>query len=398
MGVLQNSMVGGGATFLVGALLMEIGDEENANFDKTWPLVGTFLAGAIGWFCLEQAGISENFDAEKGKYTINWQEDAGGVDFDWEGGNPYNFDDKWTDIFWDKSQPEVTKKDAEWRWEKSCAMCDKPATFVVEDLAVGPRGFCSEYHYCRYAGIRYGGEGFYGLSDPNLVAEPFHLAVARKRLQKGADEKFYERIARKRLDLPPPYGCIHCGGEEIARNGGYCITCGRHPYNDGPAVTAKEDARNQKREQRMKYTPGERAQMWGEFADYSDLEGANVECLDCGGVMVGRKCRDCGSTIHSQMKMYGAENKKISTTGAEKAILTGASTGATMEMAAALLGADTDNQEELAERRTQLSEKRTKMSFMRTALSFATFGLVLANTLSLKEQDEDIDKLTGMVG
>jgi hypothetical protein len=39
--------------------------------------------------------------------------------------------------------------------------------------------------------------------------------------------------------------CIHCGGQEIARDGRYCIDCGRHPYNDGPPISAKEDYEEQ---------------------------------------------------------------------------------------------------------------------------------------------------------
>jgi len=36
--------------------------------------------------------------------------------------------------------------------------------------------------------------------------------------------------------------CIHCGSDDgIARGGAYCIDCGRHPFNHGRPITAKED-------------------------------------------------------------------------------------------------------------------------------------------------------------
>jgi len=44
-----------------------------------------------------------------------------------------------------------------------CAACDdKPSVFVVEDLAVGPRSFCSEEHYALYMGLPVKPEGYYG--------------------------------------------------------------------------------------------------------------------------------------------------------------------------------------------------------------------------------------------
>jgi len=44
-----------------------------------------------------------------------------------------------------------------------CSACDeKPSVFVVEDLAVGPRSFCSEEHYALYIGLPVKPEGYYG--------------------------------------------------------------------------------------------------------------------------------------------------------------------------------------------------------------------------------------------
>ena len=41
-------------------------------------------------------------------------------------------------------------------------------------------------------------------------------------------------------DIPDAV-CIHCGSIEIGGGGGVCIDCGRHPFNYGRAITAKED-------------------------------------------------------------------------------------------------------------------------------------------------------------
>ena len=51
-----------------------------------------------------------------------------------------------------------------------CANSGNPATFVVEDLPVGPRAFATEKDYCEYAGLEYHGEGYYGLTDSSMSA------------------------------------------------------------------------------------------------------------------------------------------------------------------------------------------------------------------------------------
>jgi len=53
-----------------------------------------------------------SFGAEAGTYRINWNDGEEGVTFDYEGGDDMDFDDTWTDLFWDASNPQV-KKDAE---------------------------------------------------------------------------------------------------------------------------------------------------------------------------------------------------------------------------------------------------------------------------------------------
>ena len=44
-----------------------------------------------------------------------------------------------------------------------CFACkEKEAKFVVEDLAIGTRGFCSEAHYALFVGLPRRPEGYYG--------------------------------------------------------------------------------------------------------------------------------------------------------------------------------------------------------------------------------------------
>ena len=45
----------------------------------------------------------------------------------------------------------------------TCAMCDFKSKFVVENLAVGTRTFCSEKCYANYMGLPVRGNGYYGL-------------------------------------------------------------------------------------------------------------------------------------------------------------------------------------------------------------------------------------------
>ncbi len=47
----RNSLLVGGATFLVGAVLMEIGDKPKGDIGW-WPYVGTFISGAVGFMLL----------------------------------------------------------------------------------------------------------------------------------------------------------------------------------------------------------------------------------------------------------------------------------------------------------------------------------------------------------
>ena len=58
------------------------------------------------------------------------------------------------------------RKEVKEKNEIACIICsacnEKPSVFVVEDLAVGPRSFCSEEHYALYIGLPVKPEGYYG--------------------------------------------------------------------------------------------------------------------------------------------------------------------------------------------------------------------------------------------
>jgi hypothetical protein len=54
----------GAATFLVGAVFMEVGDDEQ-DFDKTFPYIATFLSGAIGYYLLKKTNVTDSFSAEE---------------------------------------------------------------------------------------------------------------------------------------------------------------------------------------------------------------------------------------------------------------------------------------------------------------------------------------------
>lgn len=46
---------------------------------------------------------------------------------------------------------------------KGCVLCDNSPAFTTQDLAVGPRSFCSEKCYAVYTGLPVKPEGYYGL-------------------------------------------------------------------------------------------------------------------------------------------------------------------------------------------------------------------------------------------
>ena len=81
----------------------------------------------------------------------------------------------------------------------NCYMCDKPAVFIAHDLPTGEKSFCSELHYCQYAGAPYHGEGYYGFTDSAKVKEPARIARARKRL-KYAESFSAEKVKKEILE------------------------------------------------------------------------------------------------------------------------------------------------------------------------------------------------------
>ena len=109
----------------------------------------------------------------------------------------------------------------------NCYMCDKPAVFIAHDLPTGEKQFCSELHYCQYAGAPYHGEGYYGFTDPAKVKEPARLARARKRL------KYAETFEA-------PRNCALCGVS--GHNRRTCPTKGINPFSNGDTIICKKDS------------------------------------------------------------------------------------------------------------------------------------------------------------
>jgi hypothetical protein len=57
-----------------------------------------------------------------------------------------------------------------------CANSGLPATFVVNDLPIGPRAFATEKDYCEFAGIDFKYEGFYGYTEAQILEDGLHDA------------------------------------------------------------------------------------------------------------------------------------------------------------------------------------------------------------------------------
>ena len=77
MSLLRNSVIVGGATFLVGSAFMEIGKADSKSDIGKWPYIATFLSGALGFYLLKQNFIpvpkalelnAENFSKD---FTFN---------------------------------------------------------------------------------------------------------------------------------------------------------------------------------------------------------------------------------------------------------------------------------------------------------------------------------------
>ena len=80
MSLLRNSVIVGGATFLVGSAFMEIGKADSKSDIGKWPYVATFLSGALGFYLLKQNFIpvpkALELDAEslREEYERHWGE------------------------------------------------------------------------------------------------------------------------------------------------------------------------------------------------------------------------------------------------------------------------------------------------------------------------------------
>ncbi len=107
----------------------------------------------------------------------------------------YLYENGYDAAYFDYGLPVDTKAifDAESQMG-DCYMCDKPAVFIAHDLPTGEKQFCSELHYCQYAGAPYHGEGYYGFTDPAKVKEPARLARARKRLKYAESFSAEEKV------------------------------------------------------------------------------------------------------------------------------------------------------------------------------------------------------------
>ena len=77
MSLLRNSVIVGGATFLVGSAFMEIGKADSKSDIGKWPYIATFLSGALGFYLLKQQFVpvpkaleldAENFSKD---FTFN---------------------------------------------------------------------------------------------------------------------------------------------------------------------------------------------------------------------------------------------------------------------------------------------------------------------------------------
>jgi hypothetical protein len=86
---------------------------------------------------------------------------------------------------------------------EGCAMCGQYGTnnFVVEDLPVGPRTFCTEKHFAQYAGLPVKEFGYYGFEAESFESETFE-ATAYSMIE-HQDDNCLEEIADS---LRPKYG------------------------------------------------------------------------------------------------------------------------------------------------------------------------------------------------
>lgn len=64
MSFMRDTLIVGGATFIVGSVLMEIGVEKEGKGVGWWPYVGTFISGALGFYLVTSLDLVQVKDAE----------------------------------------------------------------------------------------------------------------------------------------------------------------------------------------------------------------------------------------------------------------------------------------------------------------------------------------------
>jgi len=80
MSLLRNSVIVGGATFIVGSAFMEIGNADSKSDIGKWPYVATFLSGALGFYLLKQnfipvpKALELNAESLREEYERHWGE------------------------------------------------------------------------------------------------------------------------------------------------------------------------------------------------------------------------------------------------------------------------------------------------------------------------------------
>jgi len=90
MSLLRNSVIVGGATFLVGSALMQISKADSKSDIGKWPYIATFLSGALGFYLLKQEfvpvpkALELNAERIHGDDRLDrWVENHYGDEYDW---------------------------------------------------------------------------------------------------------------------------------------------------------------------------------------------------------------------------------------------------------------------------------------------------------------------------
>ena len=173
----------------------------------------------------------------------------------------------------------------------NCYMCDKPAVFIAHDLPTGEKQFCSELHYCQYAGAPYHGEGYYGFTDPAKVKEPARLARARKRLKYA--ESFSAEKVKKEILEDDDSGLVmkfiykdREGKLEWTDNGNSDEKGGVLSFGDNPFKPY--DIKIGRRMSRLPHSQ-----------KIEDIK-SKLEAKEIFKIMMDKPCQSCGDAIHKK--------------------------------------------------------------------------------------------------